>query len=478
MTKPPDLGLPLPDTLEGNPTVSFCMTIPNAPEYVQAFWGTIWELGNAWNWEKIDSEDERRQIAAQVWRDTLQVSRQDFEAGQGCNMTTFRFTEECGLEYSNDGVTWIPVDDWTGFAPDCFTGPQGETGAPGAPGAPGLPGEPGSPGEDGTINESPPPPTFEGTPDELCNAANYLADQLIALIDGVIDDLATLDALQILEALLIPGGWRSSVLYMLIGALEAAPDDWADILSDLTANRDDLVCQLYLNDLDQTTAKEWVLAFWPGTSVTRDALAQSIDSVTDGKWSQWIFLGSLQPGATDCGAVCVPSALDCGFTGDILAQAFTNGGEITDVRFITAQHVQIRVTYGHDAGSILTQRGNMTLEYLCASGAIQDITVHMEGRPAIQRLEAPIGSCVASDPNDVGRVYMSVGRSGSGSPQTMNPDDQADYTDYSAHFNILRTLSDIRIGWEGCRQGTYGSAAWFTAVIDLEVTLIDGNPPS
>ena len=81
-------GFLLPDTIEGDGLLSFCISIPNAPEYIQAFWGQLFELGNAWNWEHDTPDDDRWEEAAQIWRDVLEADRQAFELNQGCATMT------------------------------------------------------------------------------------------------------------------------------------------------------------------------------------------------------------------------------------------------------------------------------------------------------------------------------------------------------------------------------------------------------
>lgn len=133
MSKPSEWGAPLPSTLEPAGMVSVCLYIPDTLEYRSAFWGQLWQLGNAWFWEQSDKADERRQVAAQVWRQALSMAVDGYMMGDGCGgMVEFQFTEECGLEYRNDGGDWTPVTGWDDLAPACFQGPPGADGSDGA----------------------------------------------------------------------------------------------------------------------------------------------------------------------------------------------------------------------------------------------------------------------------------------------------------------------------------------------------------
>lgn len=84
MSKISDFGAPLPDELEPATTTGICIHIPDGLEYHAAFWGQVWELGNAWFWEQEDRADERRQVAAQVWRQAISQAVDNYIAGGGC----------------------------------------------------------------------------------------------------------------------------------------------------------------------------------------------------------------------------------------------------------------------------------------------------------------------------------------------------------------------------------------------------------
>ena len=80
-------GAPLPEHLTGHALRDLCVSIPDAPEYRQAFWGQLWELGQEKFWEKLTPDDNRAEIAAQVWRDILSSVHDAFLSGQECDRT-------------------------------------------------------------------------------------------------------------------------------------------------------------------------------------------------------------------------------------------------------------------------------------------------------------------------------------------------------------------------------------------------------
>lgn len=152
-----------------------------------------------------------------------------------------------------------------------------------------------SPGGGGNVY--PPRPTI-ATPDPLCNAAAYLADQLRLLIEDIYDDLETLTADEVLASLLGVLGWRSGPLYQLIGLLET--NDKTAMLAAFDAAKADLICQLKNAELDQAPVVAWIDTTYPSPSVIGDALRLGVQASADeGKWSQWIAVGALKTGY-DC----------------------------------------------------------------------------------------------------------------------------------------------------------------------------------
>lgn len=82
-----NLGAPLPDPPAGYPLRNICLSIPDAPEYRQALWGQIWQMGQEDFWEKEAPDDERNIAVAQLWRDLLNSQYDDYLSGVDCNPT-------------------------------------------------------------------------------------------------------------------------------------------------------------------------------------------------------------------------------------------------------------------------------------------------------------------------------------------------------------------------------------------------------
>lgn len=114
-------GAPLPEVLTGHALRDLCISIPDAPEYRQAFWGQLWELGEQTFWEKLTPDDDRCEVAAQVWRDILSVVLDADTAGGGCERTdscqTFPNTASF-IQYFPNDPRYTP--DFTG---DGYNGP-------------------------------------------------------------------------------------------------------------------------------------------------------------------------------------------------------------------------------------------------------------------------------------------------------------------------------------------------------------------
>src|SRR5512134_1123316 len=103
-----DGGWLLPDII--NPSrKSFCISIPNEPRHVQAFFGTLQTLANWWEWQR-DDQHLGTQVA-QVWRSVVQDAYDSFlgdECMPPCDCPPMvRIGENGQLQYSDDnGETW------------------------------------------------------------------------------------------------------------------------------------------------------------------------------------------------------------------------------------------------------------------------------------------------------------------------------------------------------------------------------------
>ncbi len=132
----------------------------------------------------------------------------------------FRFTAECLLQVSYNGIDYDNIPGWSDFAPACFLGADGAPGVPGADGAPGAPGADGVPGAPGLDNNT------------RCQAAtaisrhlanDFLSPMIFAIIQGLNDALDP-SAIETLAA----ERW-----FQITGGLDCATQ-FSDYVNDLT----------------------------------------------------------------------------------------------------------------------------------------------------------------------------------------------------------------------------------------------------
>ncbi len=69
-------GYILPAVINPLDTVCVPIEVPNDPNHIYAFWGALGELGRFWNWER--DAFQSGEAAASVWRDTIDLARQNF----------------------------------------------------------------------------------------------------------------------------------------------------------------------------------------------------------------------------------------------------------------------------------------------------------------------------------------------------------------------------------------------------------------
>lgn len=248
--------------------------------------------------------------------------------------SSFRFTETCGLEYSNDnGLTWEPVAGWSTFADACFVGPQGPAGPQGPQGEQGLPGEQGPAGMDGedalccgTVPDlDPQAPDFN---EQACGSVQYMTDKFIAVFDNVLAQVeqatSIADAIsKVFEA--IPGiGWSGGPLAdAVISIWEAGTIEAAQVWFDAN-KQDDYMCAWYclilehqgLPDDANTLHKTYTNPLWGLSDTFMWAFIGSItEAISMATWRQWAYIGSLEPSA-QCAAIC-PDCLTWTYTLDL-----------------------------------------------------------------------------------------------------------------------------------------------------------------
>jgi len=106
-----DRGWLLPAMVDP-PRRAFCITIPNEPFHVAAFFGTLQTLAEWWNWQR-DAEHTATMVA-QVWRSGVNSAHVAFY-DEECQMYLLRQnpTELCQLQQSIDGGdTWTLAFDF------------------------------------------------------------------------------------------------------------------------------------------------------------------------------------------------------------------------------------------------------------------------------------------------------------------------------------------------------------------------------
>lgn len=80
-------GYKLPQVLDDHPRVDICLSLPDDPDYIRAFWSQFYELTRWWTWEHHTkkSPDRRARDAAAYWLNEIYLpNRQRFDDGVRC----------------------------------------------------------------------------------------------------------------------------------------------------------------------------------------------------------------------------------------------------------------------------------------------------------------------------------------------------------------------------------------------------------
>lgn len=177
--------------------------------------------------------------------------------------TVWKFTAECGLEYSNDnGGTWNSVPGWSSFAEACFKGDQGESGPVGPVGPVGPSGEDCECTD--PVPVQPPVPVGEDRCVTACNIAFGLGDYFYQQFEDKLDWLeAAFEATTILTDL--AGDFIEA--FPVLGALVDAVINFIESVAETdipalrgennAAFKENMQCKLYelmANDTDEFTA--------------------------------------------------------------------------------------------------------------------------------------------------------------------------------------------------------------------------------
>lgn len=219
----------------------------------------------------------------------------------------FRFNSSCEMEYrivstvdSSVIQDWGVVPGWTTNADSCFQGAPGVNGADGAdgPAGPAGPAGPqGEPGEPGGSNEVPPPPFDPG--DDLCLAAHYIVDRIIADANYLYVQVEASNPIaSFLEDFINAGGYfleRTLQLLQQLGLYQTV-----DLDDELLAERDTFVEIFYCQQLDRDAIVTAINNLVINADV-KDLFLRLYDSVLDTKINQWAFLAvAEQNPAYDC----------------------------------------------------------------------------------------------------------------------------------------------------------------------------------
>lgn len=83
-------GYPLPENVEPDDTLSFCVTIPNDPAFYNAFYYQLHSLGKWWMWKRDPDRPTDASASAMTWRDTFSIEE---NCGGGFPVTPEQFYE-------------------------------------------------------------------------------------------------------------------------------------------------------------------------------------------------------------------------------------------------------------------------------------------------------------------------------------------------------------------------------------------------
>jgi hypothetical protein len=155
--------------------------------------------------------------------------------------------------------------------------------------------------ENAVYNEFPPEPVWLEEPDQYCGAAWAVAEYLNDFIQDVITDAQTITFAEFITAILGLGGFKAGIVKLLWDYVIAS------INPNLSTEASDSIAEVaehfYCNNLIVDLAKADIEA---STTMTADAIALyvgAIDSLTVSKFSELIYIGSLDETA-DCDGFC------------------------------------------------------------------------------------------------------------------------------------------------------------------------------
>lgn len=296
------VGRTLPSPVTPIGTTCIIIEIPNAVEYLAAFFGQLEPLGNWWHWEHMTDGTDHPECeeAAQLWRTAI------WQAQKGvCNMAldVRQSPENCKILQKYVGGSWLTFADFTPCIPTnesirafllnditfIQTINEGLLGS--------LP-------EDDGGNVYPPMPNVGGSV-ALCNAATYIVEQIRALIADVFVRLSSAITPQdVMLALGGQQGWSVASLYALVTTNQANLANEIAVLAAFDGASEDLICQLIQHNLDKAPVVSWVQATLAGSIATRDAIVYALQA-SEGRYALWATVGAtiITADCTDCGII-------------------------------------------------------------------------------------------------------------------------------------------------------------------------------
>jgi len=158
------------------------------------------------------------------------------------------------------------------------------------------------------------PPLADAGSDALCQAAHYLARQLVGEIVAAWLDAASISLQEWVTALLGIGGWNGSLLVTWWDWMIATSDP--DFITEAEAATDEIAQALFCANLSLLEFS-LVLPSLPIDANVKESLGYLLNSIEDGKVALWIATGQLTESGNSCDS--------CGGLSFIIAKSAVNG---------------------------------------------------------------------------------------------------------------------------------------------------------
>lgn len=273
-------GYPIPEDHTTEETQELCIIIPAGDDFRRAAYAQLLMLGKWWLWKHDESpESTRAKETAEVWRLAFELNE---ECGMSCEEI-----EDC-LEASELLAAMQAEID--AAEADIVTNTTNITN---------VTNQVTVLEQNVTQTNIVPPISDLETEDEICNAATYIAQQILAEALSVWEQSGELTIEEFIQALLTnSNGWLGTFATDLYNA--AVPADMSTP-DDLTDAYDALERALYCNNLDKAAARAEILASPEIEENARDLIIAVLDALTDAKYALWAFVGKETiDGTCDC----------------------------------------------------------------------------------------------------------------------------------------------------------------------------------